>query len=69
MGQLREKVKALRQIRGWTQEDLTREIDVSLSTVQHREKADSKPARLARRELRRLFNEAGIGESQDGKCN
>ena len=63
MGQLKEKVKALRQTRGWTQEDLAREIDVSLSTVQRWEKADSKPTRLARRELRRLFNEAGIGES------
>ena len=65
----KEKVKALREKKGWAQEDLAREIDVSLSTVPHREKADSKPARLARRELRRLFNEAGIGESQDGKCN
>jgi transcriptional regulator with XRE-family HTH domain len=44
----REKIKALRERKGWTQEDLAREIDVSLSTVQRR------------RELRRLFREAGI---------
>ena len=34
----KEKIKALRQKRGWSQEDLAREIDVSLSTVQRWEK-------------------------------
>ena len=31
MEQFKEKVKALRGKRGWSQEDLAREIDVSLS--------------------------------------
>ena len=61
---LRERVKELRQKRGWAQEDLAREIGVSLSTVQRWERQDSKPTRLARRELKRLFQEAGI-ESDD----
>lgn len=61
---LKEKVKALREKRGWSQEDLAREIDVSLSTVQRWEKQGSKPTRLARRELKRLFREAGI-ESEE----
>ena len=56
----KKKVKALRQKRGWSQEDLAREIDVSLSTVQRWEKKGSKPNYLARRELMRLFKEAGI---------
>jgi len=59
---LREKVKELRVKRGWAQEDLAREMGVSLSTVQRWEKRGAKPTRLARRELARLFNEAGIQE-------
>jgi len=62
----REKVRALRRKRGWAQEDLAREISVSLSTVQRWEKRDCKPARLARRELGRLFREAGIDSGEMG---
>jgi len=57
---LRERVKELRWKRGWAQEDLAREIGVSLSTVQRWERQGGKPTRLARRELKRLFNEIGI---------
>jgi len=57
---LSEKVKALRKEKGWAQEDLAREIGVSLSTIQRWERQDGKPSRLARRELQKLFKEAGI---------
>lgn len=60
MEQLREKVKELRKKRGWAQEDLAREIGVSLSTVQRWERQGGKPSRLARRQLYRLLEEAGI---------
>ena len=60
MEQLNEKVKELRKKNGWTQEDLAREIGVTLSTVQRWEKQGGKPTRLPRRELRRLFKKAGI---------
>ena len=60
MEQLTEKVKVFRQKKGWSQEDLAREIEVSLSTVQRWERKGGKPTRLARRELKRLFKEAGI---------
>ncbi len=60
MKQLREKVKELRQKQGWAQEDLAREIGVSLSTVQRWERWGGKPTRLPWRELMRLFQEAGI---------
>ena len=60
MGKLREKLKELRRKKGWAQEDAAREIGVSLSTVQRWERQGSKPTRLARRELKRLFKEAGI---------
>jgi len=60
METFQEKVKALRTKKGWAQEDLAREIDVSLSTVQCWEGKGAKPTRLARRELDRLFREAGL---------
>ncbi|MFC1932889.1 helix-turn-helix transcriptional regulator [Chloroflexota bacterium] len=60
MEELSKKVKALREKRHWAQEDLAREIDVSLSTVQRWESKGGKPTRLGRRELKRLFKEAGI---------
>ena len=60
MKELKEKVRELRKRKGWAQEDLAREISVSLSTVQRWENKGGEPTRLARRELRRLFQEAGI---------
>ena len=43
---LRERVKELRRKRGWTQEHLAREINVSLSTVQRWERQGGKPTHL-----------------------
>ena len=60
--QFRGKVKELRKKMGRTQEDLVREIDVSLSTVQRWEGKGAKPTRHSRRELARLFREAGIDD-------
>jgi len=60
MKQLNEKVRELRKRMEWAQEDLAREIGVSLSTVQRWEKKGGEPTRLARRELARLFYKAGI---------
>jgi len=60
MEQLQEKVKELHRKKGWSQEALAREIDFSLSTVQRWEKRGAKPTRLARREIERLFREAGL---------
>ena len=57
MEQLREKVRALRQRMGWSQEDLAREIGVSLSTIQRWETKGSKPIRLARLKLEELWQE------------
>ena len=58
----REKVQELRRKMGWAQEDLAREIEVSLSTVQRWELKGAKPNRHPRRELARLFREAGISD-------
>jgi DNA-binding transcriptional regulator YiaG len=60
MERLQEKLKELRKKWEWTQEDLAREMNVSLSTVQRWEKRGGAPTRLARRELKKLFRKAGI---------
>ena len=60
MDQLKEKVKEIRTKKGWTQEDLARKLEVSLSTVQRWEKQGGNPTRLARRELQRVLRELGI---------
>lgn len=67
MEHLSKNVKELRVRSGWAQEDLAWEIGVSLSTVQRWERLGAKPNRMARRELARLFKEAGIiGERDAG---
>ena len=60
MDEFRQKIKSLRRKMGLTQEDLARKIDVSLSTVQRWEKRQTRPTRLARRELKSLFRAAGL---------
>ncbi len=62
MDELKEKIKALRRVKGWSQEDLARKINVSLSTVQRWEKKGGTPTRLARRQLKKVFREAGIDD-------
>ncbi len=65
MKNLSERVKELRRKKDWAQEDLAREVCVSLSTVQRWEKEGGRPTRLARRELARLFMETEISNEQD----
>lgn len=59
---LQERVKEIRRKMDWSQEDLAREVGVSLSTVQRWETKGAKPTRLARRELKRLSQAAGIDD-------
>ena len=61
MQRLQEKLREVRKQKEWTQEDLAREINVSLSTVQRWEKRGGEPTRLAHRELKKLFRKVGIG--------
>ena len=62
MERLSEKLRELRKKKSWAQDDLAREIGVSLSTVQRWERQGGKPTRLAQRELRRIFVKAGIDD-------
>jgi len=49
------KLKQIRAEKFWAQEDLAREIGVSLSTVQRWEKKGAKPNRLAQKVLIKLI--------------
>jgi len=60
--QLQDKIRELRSRTGWTQEDLAREIGVSLSTVQRWESKGANPTRLARREIKKVLEKAGIAD-------
>ena len=60
MKELKQTVRELRRRKGWAQEDLAREMGVSLSTIQRWENKGGNPTRLARRELKKLFIGAGI---------
>jgi DNA-binding transcriptional regulator YiaG len=62
MNNIEVKVKEIRGKMGWSQEDLAREIGVSLSTVHRWEKYGVKPSRLAQRELQRLLERVGLQE-------
>ena len=62
MKPISRKLKMLRAIREWTQEDLAREVGVSLSTVQRWESKGGRPIFIIRKELARLFKESGIDE-------
>jgi transcriptional regulator with XRE-family HTH domain len=60
MDNLSEKVKKLRQAKGWSQEDAARAIGVSLSTFQRWENKGGTPHPRSRRELQCLFDENRI---------
>ena len=62
MDTLGKKIRIMRKFLKWSQEDLAREIGVSLSTVQRWETKGGKPIRLARMELQRLLREAGMDD-------
>ncbi len=62
MEKLQDKLKTLRHKMGWSQEDLAREINVSLSTIQRWENKGANPTRLARQELTRIFKQNSIKE-------
>ncbi|MFC1865774.1 multiprotein-bridging factor 1 family protein [Chloroflexota bacterium] len=60
MQQLQERIRTLRAKMGWSREQLARQIDVSLSSVQRWELYDVTPGKPAQKELNKLFKRAGI---------
>ena len=63
MEKLQERLKTLRHKKSWSQEDLAREIYVSLATVQRWESGKVAPSRLAKKKLTQLFKKADIDYS------
>ena len=50
------ELKKLRQMRGWSQEDLARELGVSFATVNRWENGKTKPSRLAYDKIKQVAN-------------
>ena len=50
------KLKKIRLLRGWSQEDLAREIGVSFATVNRWENGKTKPSRLAQDKIKQVVN-------------
>lgn len=57
MEDLPERLKELRKLKSWSQEDLARKLGVSLNTVQRWEMGKTKPSRLANEKLQALIQE------------
>ena len=55
------ELKKLRQLHGWSQEDLAREIGVSFATVNRWENGKTKPSRLAYEKIKQV---ASMGSRQ-----
>ena len=51
-----EELKKLRQQKGWSQEDLARELGVSFATVNRWENDKPKPSRLAQEKIKQVAN-------------
>ena len=51
-----ENLKKLCQQKGWSQEDLARELGVSFATVNRWENGKTKPSHLAQEKIRQVAN-------------
>ena len=51
-----EELKKLRQQKGWSQEDLARNLGVSFATVNRWENGKTKPSRLAQEKIEQVAN-------------
>jgi len=65
--ELSEKVRELRKVMGWTQEDLARQVPVSLPAVQRWERGRPFRGLAAKQALERLFKRVGIDHDGMGK--
>ena len=59
---LAAKIRECRHLKGWTQEELARNIGVSLNTVQRWESGKTHPSPLAMEKLQELLKDVLEGE-------
>lgn len=57
--ELSKKIKAIRQHLKLSQEDLAQKLGVSFTSVNHWENGQTKPSKLARKQLEALCKECG----------
>jgi transcriptional regulator with XRE-family HTH domain len=55
MSKLADKIRQCRDLKGWTQEKLARNIGVSLNTVQRWESGKTRPSQLAMEKLQKVL--------------
>ena len=62
MTKLAAKISQCRKLKGWTQEQLARNIGVSLNTVQRWESGKTRPSPLAMEKLQELLEDVLEGD-------
>jgi len=62
MTRLADKISQCRKLKGWTQEQLARNIGVSLNTVQRWESGKTRPSPLAMEKLQELLEDVLEGD-------
>jgi transcriptional regulator with XRE-family HTH domain len=62
MTKLAHKIRQCRNLKGWTQEQLARNLGVSLNTVQRWESGKTRPSPLAMEKLQRLLADVLEGD-------
>jgi putative transcriptional regulator len=62
MTKLAAKIRQCRDLKGWTQEQLARNIGVSLNTVQRWESGKTRPLPLAMEKLQELLEDVLEGD-------
>jgi transcriptional regulator with XRE-family HTH domain len=55
MSKLADKIRQCRDLKGWTQEQLARNVGVSLNTVQRWESGRTQPSPLAMEKLQKVL--------------
>ena len=62
MVKLADKIRQCRDLKGWTQEQLARNVGVSLNTVQRWESGRTQPSHLAMEKLQEILEEVLNGD-------
>jgi transcriptional regulator with XRE-family HTH domain len=62
MTELADKIRQCRELRGWTQEQLARDLGVSLNTVQRWELGKNQPSPLALEKLQTTLDDVLDGD-------
>ena len=62
MSRLADKIRQCRTLKGWTQEQLARNIGVSLNTVQRWESGKTLPSSLAMEKLQKVLEDVLDGD-------